>query len=85
MLLQKVHHLLKSISIVRVDDYLVEIAVDASASEDVLDGSPYSFEDIMLPIKMHGDEGAWPFGCLLVCRDNELVTRVAALADEKFF
>ena len=85
MLLKEVHNLLKSVSIVGVDDDLIEVSVDASASEDVLDRCPYSLEDVMLPIEVHGDEGAWPFCCLLVCRDDELMTWVAALADEKFF
>ena len=85
MLLEEVHYLLKSVCIVGVDDDLIEVSVDASASEDVLDRCPYSLEDVMLPIEVHGDEGAWPFCCLLVCRDDELMTWVAALADEKFF
>ena len=85
VLLKEVHYLLKSVSIVGVDDDFIEISVDASASEDVLDRCPYSLEDVMLPIEMHRDKGAWTFCCLLVCRDDELMTWVAALADEKFF
>ena len=85
VLLKEVHNLLKSVSIVGVDDDFIEISVNASASEDVLDSCPDSLEDIMLPIEVHRDEGAWPFCCLLVCRDDELMTWVAALADEKFF
>ena len=85
MLLEEVHYLLKFVCIVGVDDDLIEVSVDASASEDVLDRCPYSLEDVMLPIEMHRDKGAWTFCCLLVCRDDELMTWVAALADEKLF
>ena len=85
MLLEEVYYLLKSVGIVGVDDDLIEVSVDASSSEDILDCCPDSLEDVMLPIEVHGDKGACSFCCLLVCRDDELMTWVAALADEKLF
>ena len=85
MLLEEVHYLLKSVCIVGVDDDLIEVSVDASSSEDILDCCPDSLEDVMLPIEVHGDKGACSFCSLFVCRDDELVTWVAALADEKLF
>ena len=85
MLLEEVYYLLNSVCIVGIDDDLIEVSVDASSSEDILACWPYSLEDGMLPIEVHGDKGACSFCSLFVCRDDELVTWVAALADEKLF
>lgn len=82
MSLEEINYLLQSVCIIRVDDYLIEIAIDTSVSEDVLYCSPYSLEEVRLSIKVHGNECAWSFCCLLVCRDDELVAWVTALTNE---
>ena len=82
MSLEEVNDFLQSVCIVRVDDNLIEISIDASASEYVLYRCPYSLEEVTLSIKMHGNERAWSFRCLLICRDDELVAWITALADE---
>lgn len=82
MSLEEINYLLQSVCIIRVDDYLIEIAIDTSASEDVFYCSPYSLEEVTFSIKVHGNERAWSLCCLLVCRDDELVAWVTALTDE---
>ena len=55
MFLKVIHNHLKTIGVLRIDDDLVEVAVDASSSEDILQGSPYSFEYAVVSVEMHAD------------------------------
>ena len=85
MSLEEVNDFLQSVCIVRVDYNLIEISIDASASEYVLYRCPYSLEEVTFSIEVHGNERAWSFRCFLVCRDDELVAWITALAYEYFF
>lgn len=82
MSLEEVNDFLQSVCIVRVDYYLVKISIYASASEYVLYRCPYSLEEVTFSIEVHGDERAWSLSCFLICRDDELVAWITALADE---
>ena len=56
VLFKKVHYLLQSVSIIGIDDNLIEITVDAAHPEYILDGVPYPFEDVVFSVQMYRDE-----------------------------
>ena len=53
MLLQEVNNFLKSVCIIRVDDNLVKVAIDASFAKHIFKSIPDSFKDIVLSIQVH--------------------------------
>ena len=83
VLFKKVHYLLQSVSIIRIDDNLVEITVDTAHPEYILDGVPYPFEDVVLSVQMYRDEDVWSsFFGVWICRDYELMTWITTLANK---
>ena len=59
VLFKKVHYLLQPVSIIGIDDNLIEITVDAAHPEYILDGVPYPFEDVVFSVQMYRDEDIW--------------------------
>ena len=83
LLPQEVYDFLQSVSVIGIDDDLIEITIDAAKPEYILDGVPHPFKDVVFSVQMYRDEDAWSsFFGIWICRDYELMTWVTTLANK---